>query len=316
MRSLPLRVETLPLSDLAPYPHAVTWELVWREGTSGRPGRWTKVPKNPRTGGNAMSNNPETWGTVAAVLARFDHVGFMVWTSDPFTFLDLDNAVHRPTNEIKPWAQRIVDRLPGAYWERSTSGSGLKGLIRARPPRNRIIRVGDGQVEIFYSHKFTALTGHRLADSPAAIGEGQAGLDALYRELCGPDPEPAVPCCSSGPALLRDDEVIARARGARNGAKFARLFDRGDTVEYDDDHSRADQALVSLLAFWTQDPDQIDRLLRRSALCRGKWTDRADYRERTTARALAHGDAYSAPGTPLGLRTRRPSLRMREATNA
>ena len=52
---LPLRRASLPLADLAPYPHAVTWALVWREGTNGKPGAWTKVLRNPRTGHNAKA---------------------------------------------------------------------------------------------------------------------------------------------------------------------------------------------------------------------------------------------------------------------
>ena len=90
---------------------------------------------------------------------------------------------------------------------------------------------------------------------------------------------------------LTDDEVIYRALSARNAEKFSRLFERGDTGDYDGDDSRADQALVSLLAFWTQDPGQLDRLFRRSALYRDKW-ERSDYRERTIGKAIANRDVY------------------------
>jgi primase-polymerase (primpol)-like protein len=146
---LPLIVENLPLAGLAPYPHAVTWDLAWREGTNGKPGRWTKVPKNPRTGLNAKSNDPATWASVYDVIGRFDRFGFVVFGDDPFASLDLDNAIGAD-GKIKPWAQAIVDRFPNAYWEISTTGTGLKGLVRGRVPRNRIIKVGDGQVEIFF----------------------------------------------------------------------------------------------------------------------------------------------------------------------
>src|SRR5215212_2788741 len=43
---------------------------------------------------------------------------------------------------------------------------------------------------------------------------------------------------------LADDEIIDKARKAKNAAKFERLFDHGDTGEYDHDDSRADLALV------------------------------------------------------------------------
>jgi AAA domain-containing protein/primase/DNA polymerase family protein len=77
-----------------------------------------------------------------------------------------------------------------------------------------------------------------------------------------------------------DEEVLEAARNARNAAKFASLYDDGDISAYDHDDSRADLGLVSMLAFYTQDPDQLDRLFRSSALDRRKW-HRRDYRDRT-----------------------------------
>jgi primase-polymerase (primpol)-like protein len=91
-----------------------------------------------------------------------------------------------------------------------------------------------------------------------------------------------------------DEEVIQLAKGARNTAKFEALMS-GDTSGYPS-HSEADQALISLLAFLTQDEEQLDRLFRRSGLCRDKWTGRADYRRRTIQRALSNlTETYNAP---------------------
>ena len=53
---------------------------------------------------------------------------------------------------------------------------------------------------------------------------------------------------------LADEEVIRLARGARNAAKFE-AFWQGDISGYAS-HSEADQALVSLLAFYTQDENR------------------------------------------------------------
>jgi hypothetical protein len=52
-------------------------------------------------------------------------------------------------------------------------------------------------------------------------------------------------------------------------------------------HSEADQALISLLAFYTQDEDQLDSLYRRSDLCREKWLKRPGYRRSTIEKALS-----------------------------
>jgi putative DNA primase/helicase len=88
---------------------------------------------------------------------------------------------------------------------------------------------------------------------------------------------------------LTDEEVVALCRKARNAPKFERLYDRGNLSDYDGDESRADQALVSMMAFYTQDAGQLDNLFRGSALYRPeKWGKRADYRRRTIEKALVH----------------------------
>jgi putative DNA primase/helicase len=84
---------------------------------------------------------------------------------------------------------------------------------------------------------------------------------------------------------LTDEEVIALAKGAKNAAKFEALWG-GDASGYAS-HSEADQALISLLAFYTQDEDQLDSLYRRSDLCREKWLKRPGYRRSTIEKALS-----------------------------
>jgi hypothetical protein len=85
---------------------------------------------------------------------------------------------------------------------------------------------------------------------------------------------------------LTDEKVIALARDAKNAGKFEALWS-GDTSGYAS-HSEADQALISLLAFYTQDEVQLDSLYQRSNLCREKWINRPDYRRRTIQRALSN----------------------------
>jgi AAA domain len=84
---------------------------------------------------------------------------------------------------------------------------------------------------------------------------------------------------------LTDEKVIELARGAKNSSKFEALWG-GNTSGYAS-HSEADQALISLLAFYTQDEAQLDSLYRRSGLCREKWLKRSDYRRSTINKALS-----------------------------
>src|SRR5215207_6285322 len=113
---------------------------------------------------------------------------------------------------------------------------------------------------------------------------------------------------------LTDEEVIRLAGRARNSAKFEALW-RGDKSGYESP-SEADQAYVSLLAFYTQDDEQLDRLYRRSGLCRQKWLDRPDYRYRTITHALSNlretytpdDGAWMVIGGNGNLVSRRPNL--------
>jgi hypothetical protein len=138
------------------------------------------------------------------------------------------------------------------------------------------------------------------------IPENQAGLDWLILEyLTVPEPEAAHVNGAGTPrrpaAQLSDDEIIALCRGAKNAAKFSDLFDHGDVNRHHGgDDSRADQALASIFAFYTDDAAQIERLMSRSALGqRPKWRRRQDYRRRTVAYALRdpRRERYKAPVT-------------------
>jgi hypothetical protein len=91
-----------------------------------------------------------------------------------------------------------------------------------------------------------------------------------------------------------DTEVMQRAVSAANGVKVERLAKLGDYSEYGS-HSEADLALCILIAFWSRDAEQIDRLFRLSALMRPKWDERRGaltYGQRTIKEALARQDEY------------------------
>jgi len=85
---------------------------------------------------------------------------------------------------------------------------------------------------------------------------------------------------------LTNEEIIALVKGAKNAAKFEALWG-GDTSGYASP-SEADQALISLLAFYTQDETQLDSLYRSSGLCREKWLKRSGYRRGTIEKALSN----------------------------
>src|SRR5262249_9154918 len=80
----------------------VCWCYERRQDKKSQKWRWTKVPKNPRTGRNASPTGPTTWGTFNEALARYlaghaDGVGYVFAADDPFAGVDLDDAVDPAT---------------------------------------------------------------------------------------------------------------------------------------------------------------------------------------------------------------------------
>lgn len=103
---------------------------------------------------------------------------------------------------------------------------------------------------------------------------------------------------------MSDDELLERMFNSKNGSSIRALF-YGDTSRYNNDHSAADLALCTQLAFWTGgDAERIEQLFERSGLNREKWQERSDYRERTISLGIAtcSGNYYD----PLYNQAQRP----------
>lgn len=126
----------------------------------------------------------------------------------------------------------------------------------------------------------------------------QGLIDDLVAWMEAPDPKTAKSnggVRSHAPSSIPDETIIEKCRGAANATKFEALFDRGDVHAYHGgDDSVADLALAAILAYYTQDADQLERLISSSALGRReKWRGRDDYRKRTIQKALSGlGETY------------------------
>lgn len=115
--------------------------------------RWTACEgKRPTTasGAPASSTDPGTWGPREEV--QDGPHGFMLGAG--FACVDLDGCL-TVAGEVKPWAKRIVDAVPGAFVERSVSGRGLHifGLIPEGPGRKI------GSAEVYSRARFIRVTG-------------------------------------------------------------------------------------------------------------------------------------------------------------
>jgi hypothetical protein len=259
--------ERIP-EELKVRPQWVCWSLEEREGKP------TKVPKNPKTGGNAKADAPATWGEFDLAVRHWEAhknngiagIGYEFSTNDPFTGIDLDKCLNPESGEIEPWARAIIDRLQ-SYTEISPSGCGVHIIVKGVLPAggNR-----KGNLELYSYGRYFTVTGQHLEGTPTTIEDRQAEIKALHAETFG-QPKTAPKDAGPGPAVeLSDFAVIDKAHEASNGHKFAPLW-QGDTKGYPSP-SEADLALCCSLAFWTgPDPARIDRLFRQSGLMRPKW---------------------------------------------
>jgi len=261
----------------------------WRQARD----EWTKQPINPHTGTLASHADADTWGSfddAITAVARYhiDGVGYVFAADDPYAGIDLDKCLEPATGVIDEWAADIIDAA-NSYSEVSPSGTGVKIIVRGELPNGRGRK--KPEIEMYDRLRFFTITGQRIDNGVATIADRGDFVTRLYKKHF-PDREPAkvttLPIAQS--LTLDDQEVIDRARHARNGAKFNQLF--AGSVDGHGSQSEADAALCSMIAFWTgPDHDRIDRIFRQSALYRDKW-EREDYRLSTITLACDRVEFY------------------------
>src|SRR5262245_22837654 len=185
--------------------------------------KWTKVPVDPKSGRNASPTNSGTWGDFTSAVAylrahpsELAGIGYVFSSDDPFTGVDLDNARDAETANLFPWASAIVADLD-TYAEVSPSGTGVKLFAVARKPGTKCRRSGEtGEVDMYSEGRYFAVTGHRLAGTPADVLERQSAIDRLYARLFGNGIQESAPetahveplTGSAGAADLTDQEIV------------------------------------------------------------------------------------------------------------
>ncbi len=122
-----------------------------------------KVPYIAGSVGKASSTDSTTWRTfeeaVQALKAspgRFDGIGFVFSSGDPFAGVDLDKCRNPETGELEEWATEIIQDLDG-YTEASPSGTGVHIFIRGKAPNKK-----RGKVEAYSSERYFTMTGRVL----------------------------------------------------------------------------------------------------------------------------------------------------------
>lgn len=147
-------LENIP-EELRQRPQWVVWKLEQRDGKD------TKVPYIPGGVGKASTTDLTTWRTFEDALqslrtGRYDGVGFVFCSGDPFAGVDLDNCRDPETGELEEWAEKIVKAF-GGYAEASPSGTGVHIIVRGKAPNKK-----RGDVEAYSSERYFTMTGRAL----------------------------------------------------------------------------------------------------------------------------------------------------------
>ena len=230
----------------------VCWKLVERE--NAKP---TKIPYNPLTGFKASVTDPLTWvdyETAVYHSVNYSGIGFTLTPIDPYGFIDLDNT---HGNQVNWERQLTIFKEFDSYAELSPSGSGLHIIVKGKIPDGR----KRADIEIYSSGRYMTMTGNVYRDAP--INEHGVLLNQLWAQMGAP--AALLNYEDNSPEKHTDDEIINIARIAANGDKFT-LLAKGEWEGLYPSQSEADFAFVDILAFYTQNRNQIRRIFAKSAL--------------------------------------------------
>ena len=241
-----------------------------------RPGKIRKMPIDAKTGAPAKVNDPSTWCSFDKAVAaseRYSGIGFIF--THGYVGVDIDGAQDALEDYRQdPYADgnlisEFVHTLQ-SYAEYSQSGNGIHIICRGKLPENGRRR---GNVEMYDTGRFFIVTG-RICSEYAGISDCTDTIKPLHEKYIKGDRILQKVQQTVQPVSLDDQQVLDKARNARNGKLFTDLYD-GDWQSYYNSQSEADLALCNSLAFWTgRDVAQMDRLFRASGLMREKWDRR------------------------------------------
>lgn len=255
---------------------------------------WTgsdKIPKNPHSGGNAQSNNPETWSSFkqacdACDKYNFDGIGFMF--GNGYFGVDLDHCI-----DNVDFCDEFVETLQ-SYAEISKSGSGLHIICKGVLPEGSRRK---GGVEMYSSGRYFICTGNIYNLNYREVIDCTETIKVLHNKYL----PSSVPKAELRPVAIidiSDQEVIDKARNCKSGQLFNLLYS-GLWEGIYNSQSEADLALCNQLAFWTRrNAEQMDRIFRSSRLMRKKWDTKRGgdtYGNITIQKACANCDQVYEP---------------------
>lgn len=133
----------------------VCWKLEERDGKP------TKIPINPKTGGNAQSSNPETWSVFQVAIngvKRYELQGIGFMLGEGYVGVDIDHCRNPETGELTEQVWDIIHTLR-SYTEISPSGTGIHVICKGKLPEGGRRR---GNIEMYECGRYFTVTGEVL----------------------------------------------------------------------------------------------------------------------------------------------------------
>ena len=233
----------------------------------------------------AKTNDPNTWSDFDTAVkygkcSCNKGIGFVITPKDPFVIIDIDKCIDN--GKLKPGILDFLYRL-NSYTELSPSRTGLHIIIK-NPYKRKTpnLQLPDiGKIEIYGIGQYVTITGHTLDIFDNKIREDESIIQNLVSLT-----EEKENVHKINKNLTNDNSVLNDLKLIienvefdddfiyyllLNNSKMMKLW-KGDMSDYDNDHNRADQALLTFIANLSRNPEQIDIIFRKSCLMREeKW---------------------------------------------
>lgn len=286
---------------------------VWRFEARPNSNKPAKVPYNPVTLQRADSSNPNTFVPIDAVRdyqsRGFNGIGLFI--GNGISAIDIDHCITEQ-NCLTPLAQDVLNTMNGAYMEYSPSRRGIRILFYTPPDftydKNKyLINNQKLGLEIYISQatsKYVSVTGWKFSRNADLMNGSAQLMQVAERYMLRNTPTP--PASSAAPnvqAMLTgsaDKAVLDAVMRSGGGQEFQALMS-GDLTSCNGDHSAADMKFCSYLAAYTDDAEQMDRIMRKSGLMRDKWdrpTAGSTYGRDTITKAISTAQQYRANRAP------------------
>lgn len=199
----------------------------------------------------------------------FSGIGFIFHESQNLTFIDLDHT--KGDNVASERQANVYKEFGESYSDISPSGQGLHIIIKGKVPAGR----RRSFIEIYSSGRYATMTGNIYPNTHTKpIIDFQDKLMMLWEQMGGVINNSIHD--GNSPQLYSDEDITAKALAAINGEKFSILLS-GNWQSLYASQSEADMAFIDILAFYTQNAEQITRMFRRSPLGQRAKAKRKDY---------------------------------------